>query len=107
MAAVPAATIAMATNASSVLGQDGYIFVYQDVRGCYMSEGQFVNMRPHIDSKSGQDDIDESSDTFNTSSLYNFMSLTSTSSLSMRMFEDTEHRRAMLEGVAARAQAST
>ena len=44
--------------------------------------------------------------TFNTSSLYNFMSLTSTSSLSMRMFEETENRRAMLEGVSARARAS-
>ena len=29
----------------------GYIFVYQDVRGRYMSEGKFVEMRPHIDDK--------------------------------------------------------
>src|SRR5262249_36136133 len=27
--------------------QAGYIFVYQDVRGCYLSEGTFVDMRPH------------------------------------------------------------
>ena len=29
----------------------GYIFVYQDVRGRYMSEGKFVEMTPHIDDK--------------------------------------------------------
>ena len=27
---------------------EGYIFVYQDVRGRYMSEGTFENMRPHL-----------------------------------------------------------
>ena len=45
---------------------DGYIFVYQDVRGCYMSEGEFVNMRPHIDEKVSTADVDESSDTYDT-----------------------------------------
>jgi uncharacterized protein len=30
----------------------GYIFVYQDVRGRYESEGNFVEMRPYIDIKS-------------------------------------------------------
>ena len=45
--------------------RSGYIFAFQDVRGRYMSEGEFVNMRPHIDRKqAGQ--IDESSDTFDT-----------------------------------------
>src|SRR5215469_4640068 len=29
----------------------GYIFVYQDVRGRYMSEGQFLEMHPHVDTK--------------------------------------------------------
>ena len=29
----------------------GYIIVYQDVRGRYMSEGEFVEMHPHIDVK--------------------------------------------------------
>jgi len=43
-----------------------YIFVFQDVRGRYMSGGQFVNMRPHIDNKSTSDQVDESSDTFDT-----------------------------------------
>ncbi|MFO0971983.1 MAG: CocE/NonD family hydrolase [Phycisphaerae bacterium] len=44
----------------------GYIFAYQDVRGCYMSQGDHVNMRPHRDHKSGPADIDESSDTYDT-----------------------------------------
>jgi putative CocE/NonD family hydrolase len=44
----------------------GYIFVYQDVRGCWMSEGQFVNMRPHNPNKAGPKDVDESSDTYDT-----------------------------------------
>jgi putative CocE/NonD family hydrolase len=45
---------------------EGYIFVYQDVRGCYMSEGTFVNMRPHIDKPKDKNDIDESTDTYDT-----------------------------------------
>ncbi len=44
----------------------GYIFVYQDVRGRYESEGKFVEMHPHIDKKSGPKDVDESSDTYDT-----------------------------------------
>ena len=48
------------------LRKAGYIFVYQDVRGCYMSEGKFVNMRPHIDRKRSPKEIDESSDTYDT-----------------------------------------
>ena len=43
----------------------GYIFAYQDVRGCWMSEGEFVNMRP-INPAKGPKDADESSDTFDT-----------------------------------------
>src|SRR5215470_14869041 len=31
---------------SALFGNDGYIVVYQDVRGRWMSEGEFVNMRP-------------------------------------------------------------
>lgn len=46
--------------------EDGYIFVIQDVRGCWMSEGEFVNMRPHKKTKSGPTDIDESTDTWDT-----------------------------------------
>jgi putative CocE/NonD family hydrolase len=44
----------------------GYIFVYQDVRGRYLSEGQFLEMHPHIDSKKSKQDVDESSDTYDT-----------------------------------------
>lgn len=50
---------------SAELMQDGFIFVYQDVRGRWMSEGEFVEMRPHLDTKSGKA-IDESTDTYDT-----------------------------------------
>jgi putative CocE/NonD family hydrolase len=45
--------------------QSGYIFVYQDVRGRWMSEGEFMDVRPHNPAKKGKD-IDESSDTYDT-----------------------------------------
>ncbi len=35
----------------TVLTREGFIFVYEDVRGRYMSEGEFVNVRPQIDNK--------------------------------------------------------
>ncbi|HEV6968710.1 CocE/NonD family hydrolase [Roseateles sp.] len=41
----------------------GYIFVCQDVRGRYMSEGTWRVMTPHLDAKRGAQDVDESSDT--------------------------------------------
>jgi hypothetical protein len=44
----------------------GYIFVYQDVRGRWMSEGKWVEMRPHIDEKKSPQDVDDSSDTYDT-----------------------------------------
>ena len=44
----------------------GYIFAYQDVRGKFMSEGTFVEMRPYIENKKSKTDIDESSDTYDT-----------------------------------------
>ena len=44
----------------------GYIFVFQDVRGRYMSEGTFIEMRPHIDVKKSKDDVDDSSDLYDT-----------------------------------------
>jgi len=40
--------------------KSGYIFVYQDVRGRYLSEGVFVEMTPH------QSAINESTDTYDT-----------------------------------------
>ncbi|MEK6320089.1 MAG: CocE/NonD family hydrolase [Acidobacteriota bacterium] len=51
---------------SLLFQREGYIIVYQDVRGAYMSEGTYVNMRPQNDKKSGPKDIDESSDTYDT-----------------------------------------
>jgi putative CocE/NonD family hydrolase len=46
--------------------KEGYIFVYQDVRGCFMSEGTFENMRPQLGTQRGARDIDESTDTYDT-----------------------------------------
>jgi hypothetical protein len=46
--------------------KSGYIFVYQDVRGRWMSEDDFVEMRPHIDEKKGPQDVDDASDTYDT-----------------------------------------
>src|SRR5215469_3707098 len=46
--------------------KSGYIFAYQDVRGRWMSEGEFVNMRPQLSGKHGPLDIDESTDTWDT-----------------------------------------
>jgi putative CocE/NonD family hydrolase len=43
----------------------GIIAVYQDVRGRYLSEGQWVEVRPHNPRKAGTA-IDESSDTWDT-----------------------------------------
>lgn len=45
--------------------KEGFIFVFQDVRGQHLSEGEFVNMRPHIDHKHS-DQTDESSDTWDS-----------------------------------------
>ncbi len=47
------------------LQNEKYIFVYQDVRGRYMSEGTFTNMTPQVDHKTTKD-IDESTDTYDT-----------------------------------------
>lgn len=45
--------------------KNNYIFVFQDVRGKYMSEGDFVNVRPQILNKVPKD-VDESTDTWDT-----------------------------------------
>ncbi len=44
----------------------GYIFVYQDVRGRYESEGEFIEMRPHIDNKTSSKDVDDASDMYDS-----------------------------------------
>ena len=46
--------------------QEKYIFVYQDVRGRWMSEGDFVNVRPFLEARHGPADVDEASDTYDT-----------------------------------------
>jgi len=44
----------------------GYIFVWQDVRGRWASEGEYVNVRPYIEHKQSSQNIDETSDTYDT-----------------------------------------
>lgn len=51
---------------SMLFAREGYIIVYQDVRGKYMSEGDFEAYRPFIPVKKAQTDVDESSDTYDT-----------------------------------------
>jgi uncharacterized protein len=46
--------------------KEGFIFVYQDARGRYMSEGEFQQVRPHHPNKRGPKEIDESTDTYDT-----------------------------------------
>lgn len=49
--------------------REKYIFVYQDVRGRYMSEGTFVNVRPFVPDSvkaRGPKAVDEASDTYDT-----------------------------------------
>ena len=48
------------------LMKEGNIVVYQDVRGRWMSEGTYDNMRAYIPNKKSNKDIDESSDTYDT-----------------------------------------
>ncbi len=45
--------------------KNGYIFVFQDVRGKFMSEGEYDNMRAYIPDKKGNQ-FDEPSDTYDT-----------------------------------------
>ncbi len=53
-------------GASIEFAKEGFIFVLQDVRGRYMSEGVFDDMRAYIPNKKNKNDIDESSDTYDT-----------------------------------------
>ena len=46
--------------------EEGYILIIQDVRGRYMSEGTYLNVRPYVENKKSPKDIDESSDTYDT-----------------------------------------
>ena len=46
--------------------REQYVIVIQDVRGRWMSEGDFVDVRPFIANKQSNQDIDEASDTYDT-----------------------------------------
>ena len=54
-----------ALGPNALFAREGYIFVYQDVRGRWMSEGKWMNVRPDI-ANSTPEQIDESTDTFDT-----------------------------------------
>ena len=45
---------------------DGYIFVYQDVRGRFMSEGIYEEMMPEKEVHKTNNDVDEGTDTYDT-----------------------------------------
>lgn len=49
---------------------DGYVIVLQNVRGTYLSEGEFENIRPHLSGKAGGKTtkriFDEATDTYDT-----------------------------------------
>lgn len=49
---------------------DGYVIVQQNVRGTFLSEGDFENIRPHLSGKAGgyttKNVVDDATDTFDT-----------------------------------------
>lgn len=51
---------------SAEFDRDGYIFVFQDVRGKFKSEGEFQVIKAYIPNKKSPKDVDESSDTYDT-----------------------------------------
>jgi hypothetical protein len=53
-------------NQHRALAREGYIIVRQDVRGRYLSEGEFVNVRPYLTTRRSPRDIDETTDTYDT-----------------------------------------
>lgn len=60
-----AGSAASLTGAYAELANEGYIFVFQDIRGRYASEGTFVMLRPMRD-RSDPKAVDESSDSYDT-----------------------------------------
>ena len=54
------------TTGYSDLAEEGYIFVFQDIRGRYKSEGTFVMQRPPRPVDSPSQAIDEGTDTHDT-----------------------------------------
>lgn len=53
------------SNRYQLLADDGYIFVFQDLRGKYQSDGTFMMIRPPRDPKRGEV-VDEGTDTHDT-----------------------------------------
>lgn len=51
---------------SELFEKEGFIFAYQDVRGRYMSEGEFDDVPYHKTRLSGPTDTDEATDTYDT-----------------------------------------
>ncbi len=54
------------SNLTRAYADRRYIFVYQDVRGKFMSEGTYVEVRPYVADKTKVTSIDETSDTYDT-----------------------------------------
>jgi putative CocE/NonD family hydrolase len=53
-------------NPNGYLVHEGYIFAIQDVRGRYLSEGTFEDVRPQLVGKASKKATDESTDTYDT-----------------------------------------
>jgi putative CocE/NonD family hydrolase len=58
-------TTPRSVNGKPELAASGYIFVYEDIRGRYKSEGQFVMNRPIV-THTSKADVDETTDTRDT-----------------------------------------
>ncbi len=55
-----------ALGPSELFAREKFIFVYEDVRGRFMSEGDFTIIRPQKPNKRGPQDTDESTDAYDT-----------------------------------------
>jgi putative CocE/NonD family hydrolase len=51
---------------SELFTKEKFIFVYADVRGRYLSEGEPTQLKPHVANKAGAKSTDESTDTYDT-----------------------------------------
>ena len=51
---------------NELLVNEGFIFVFQDIRGRFMSEGDFIVLRPYIKNKKSDIEVDESTDACDT-----------------------------------------
>jgi putative CocE/NonD family hydrolase len=51
---------------SELFAREKFIFIYQDIRGRYLSEGDYIVIRPHKPVKNGPKDTDESTDAWDS-----------------------------------------